>query len=89
MALEAPAVGHKLRASQALFVAAQSALVAEHCQEEIRIYGNDAVYGVYRLLERLARHPHPLPDGDRGIAISTLAGLWRETSPEARASRPA
>jgi MFS family permease len=33
---------------QALSIAAQSALVAEHCQEEIRIYGHDAVYGVYR-----------------------------------------
>ncbi len=45
---------------QALSIAAQSALVAEHCQEEIRIYGNDAVYGVYRLLERLGNALGPL-----------------------------
>jgi MFS family permease len=45
---------------QALSIAAQSALVAEHCQEEIRIYGHDAVYGVYRLLERLGNAAGPL-----------------------------
>jgi len=45
---------------QALSIAAQSALVAEHCQEEIRVYGNDAVYGVYRLLERLGNALGPL-----------------------------
>ncbi len=45
---------------QALSIAAQSALVAEHCQEEIRVYGHDAVYGVYRLLERLGNALGPL-----------------------------
>jgi len=45
---------------QALSIAAQSALVAEHCTEEIRIYGHDAVYGVYRLLERLGNALGPL-----------------------------
>jgi MFS family permease len=45
---------------QALSIAAQSALVAEHCQDEIRIYGHDAVYGVYRLLERLGNALGPL-----------------------------
>ena len=45
---------------QALSIAAQSALVAEHCQEEIRIYGFDAVYGVYRLFERLGNALGPL-----------------------------
>jgi len=45
---------------QALSIAAQSALVAEHCHEEIRVYGNDAVYGVYRLLERLGNALGPL-----------------------------
>ena len=45
---------------QALSIAAQSALVAEHCQEEIRIHGHDAVYGVYRLLERLGNALGPL-----------------------------
>jgi len=45
---------------QALSIAAQSALVAEHCQEEIRVFGSDAVYGVYRLLERLGNALGPL-----------------------------
>jgi MFS family permease len=45
---------------QALSIAAQSALVAEHCQDEIRVYGHDAVYGVYRLLERLGNALGPL-----------------------------
>jgi MFS family permease len=45
---------------QAMSIAAQSALVAEHCHEEIRIYGHDAVYGVYRLLERLGNAMGPL-----------------------------
>ena len=45
---------------QALSIAAQSALVADHCQEEIRVYGDDAVYGVYRLLERLGNALGPL-----------------------------
>ena len=54
---------------QALSIAAQSALVAEHCQEEIRIYGHDAVYGVYRLLERLGNAMGPL-------IASLLVILW-------------
>jgi MFS family permease len=45
---------------QALSIAAQSALVGDHCKEEIRIYGHDAVYGVYRLLERLGNALGPL-----------------------------
>jgi MFS family permease len=54
---------------QALSIAAQSALVAEHCQEEIRVYGHDAVYGVYRLLERLGNALGPL-------MASVLVVLW-------------
>jgi MFS family permease len=54
---------------QALSIAAQSALVAEHCQEEIRVYGHDAVYGVYRLLERLGNALGPL-------IASLLVILW-------------
>jgi MFS family permease len=45
---------------QSLSIAAQSALVSEHCQEEIRLYGSDAVYGVYRLLERCGNAIGPL-----------------------------
>jgi MFS family permease len=45
---------------QALSIAAQSALVGEHCREEIAHYGDDAVYGVYRLLERLGNALGPL-----------------------------
>lgn len=45
---------------QALSIAAQSALVGDHCREEIRRYGDDVVYGVYRLLERLGNALGPL-----------------------------
>ncbi|HYC37750.1 MAG TPA: MFS transporter [Usitatibacter sp.] len=45
---------------QSMSIAAQSALVSEHCKEEIRVYGHDAVYGVYRLLERLGNALGPL-----------------------------
>jgi MFS family permease len=34
--------------------------VGEHCQEEIRKYGADVVYGVYRFLERLGNALGPL-----------------------------
>lgn len=45
---------------QAISIAAQSALVGDHCREEIRQYGDDAVYGAYRLLERLGNALGPL-----------------------------
>jgi MFS family permease/HAMP domain-containing protein len=49
-----------LGVGQALSIASQSALVAEHCKEEIAKFGTDAVYGVYRLLERLGNALGPL-----------------------------
>lgn len=45
---------------QAISIASQSALVADHCQHEIELYGSDAVYGVYRLFERLGNAIGPL-----------------------------
>jgi MFS family permease len=45
---------------QALSMAAQSALVREHCAQEIVALGEGAVYGVYRLLERLGNALGPL-----------------------------
>lgn len=54
------AVVFLLGLGQALSIAAQSALVGEHCQAEIRKYGADAVYGVYRFLERLGNALGPL-----------------------------
>lgn len=45
---------------QSLSMAAQSALVREHCDEEIATIGEPAVYGVYRLLERLGNAFGPL-----------------------------
>ena len=45
---------------QAMSGAAQIALVSDLCREEIRIHGPDAVYGVYRLLERLGGALGPL-----------------------------
>jgi len=54
---------------QALSIAAQSALVGERCKEEIARYGDDAVYGVYRLLERIGNALGPL-------AASILVVKW-------------
>jgi predicted MFS family arabinose efflux permease len=45
---------------QAMSISAQSALVAEHCEAEIRRLGEGVVYGVYRLLERLGNAVGPL-----------------------------
>lgn len=47
-------------AGQALSMSAQSALVGEHCTQAIRQLGEGAVYGVYRLLERLGNAVGPL-----------------------------
>ena len=48
---------------QSLSIAAQSALVREHCESEIAVMGEPAVYGVYRLLERLGNAAGPLIAG--------------------------
>jgi predicted MFS family arabinose efflux permease len=45
---------------QSLSIAAQSALVREHCDSEVSAMGEPAVYGVYRLLERLGNALGPL-----------------------------
>ncbi len=45
---------------QSLSIAAQSALVREHCDNEVITMGEPAVYGVYRLLERLGNALGPL-----------------------------
>jgi Na+/melibiose symporter-like transporter len=45
---------------QSLSIAAQSALVREHCDHEVSTIGEPAVYGVYRLLERLGNALGPL-----------------------------
>jgi predicted MFS family arabinose efflux permease len=45
---------------QSLSIAAQSALVREHCEKEVSTIGEPAVYGVYRLLERLGNALGPL-----------------------------
>ena len=48
---------------QSLSMAAQSALVREHCDAEVAVIGEPAVYGVYRLLERLGNALGPLLAG--------------------------
>ena len=48
---------------QSLSIAAQSALVREHCDAEVAAMGEPAVYGVYRLLERLGNAAGPLLAG--------------------------
>jgi MFS family permease len=45
---------------QSMSISAQSALVAEHCAEEIRQLGEGVVYGVYRLLERIGNALGPM-----------------------------
>ncbi len=45
---------------QSLSIAAQSALVREHCEREIAMMGEPSVYGVYRLLERLGNALGPI-----------------------------
>ena len=45
---------------QALSITAQSTLVSEHCYAEITRFGDQTVYGVYRLLERLGNAMGPL-----------------------------
>lgn len=47
-------------AGQALSIAAQSALVGEHCRSAIDRLGEGAVFGVYRLLERIGNAAGPL-----------------------------
>jgi len=48
---------------QSLSIAAQSALVREHCDAEVAAMGEPAVYGVYRLLERFGNALGPLLAG--------------------------
>ena len=45
---------------QSMSISAQSALVAEHCTEEIARLGEGVVYGVYRLLERIGNALGPM-----------------------------
>jgi len=47
-------------AGQSLSISAQSALVSEHCGKAIGELGEGAVFGVYRLLERLGNAIGPL-----------------------------
>jgi MFS family permease len=54
---------------QALSMAAQSALVREHCEQEIAAFGEPAVYGVYRLLERLGNALGPLVAATLVVAV--------------------
>jgi MFS family permease len=45
---------------QSMSISAQSALVSEHCEAEIRRIGEGTVYGVYRLLERMGNAIGPM-----------------------------
>ena len=45
---------------QSLSMSAQSALVGEHCEQDVQRMGESAVYGVYRLLERLGNALGPI-----------------------------
>ncbi|MCX7058860.1 MAG: MFS transporter, partial [Proteobacteria bacterium] len=45
---------------QSLSITAQSALVSDHCKQEMARMGDQTVYGVYRLVERLGNAAGPL-----------------------------
>jgi MFS family permease len=45
---------------QSLSISAQSALVGDHCRAEVARIGEGAVYGVYRLLERMGNAAGPV-----------------------------
>jgi len=45
---------------QSMSISAQSALVSEHCAQEISQMGEGVIYGVYRLLERIGNALGPL-----------------------------
>ncbi len=54
---------------QSMSISAQSALVGEHCEAEIRRIGEGTVYGVYRLLERLGNAIGPMLAAGLVLAI--------------------
>jgi MFS family permease len=54
---------------QSLSITAQSALVSDHCEQEIERMGDHTVYGVYRLLERLGNAIGPLIAGGLVIGL--------------------
>ena len=56
---------------QSLSISPQAAMVAEVCKAEIRTLGTSAVYGVYRMVERLGNAAGPLI----GAVLLELAGF--------------
>ena len=58
-------------------ISAQSALVSEHCAREVVRMGESAVYGVYRLLERMGNALGPILAGvlvlNYGYRVSFVA----------------
>jgi MFS family permease len=54
---------------QSLSIAAQSALVREHCAQEVAQLGDPVVYGVYRMLERLGNAMGPLVAAGLVVAL--------------------
>jgi len=60
---------------QSLSIAAQSALVREHCDSEVTAMGEPAVYGVYRLLERLGNALGPMLAAVLLMAFSYRTGF--------------
>lgn len=62
---------------QSLSISAQSALVTEHCAREVARMGESAVYGVYRLLERIGNAIGPVLAGvlvlNYGYRVSFVA----------------
>jgi MFS family permease len=60
---------------QSMSIAAQSALLSEHCAPEIAKLGEGVVYGVYRLLERLGNAAGPLLAAALAMQFDYRAGF--------------
>lgn len=54
---------------QSMSITSQSALVSDHCKEEMAAMGDHTVYGVYRLVERLGNAAGPLIASGLVIAL--------------------
>ncbi|MBL8329509.1 MAG: MFS transporter [Rubrivivax sp.] len=60
---------------QSMSISAQSALVSEHCAQEIRAMGEGVIYGVYRLLERIGNALGPMIAGALVLHFDYVTGF--------------
>ena len=60
---------------QSMSISAQSALVSDHCAEEIARMGEGVIYGVYRLLERVGNALGPMIAGAVVLHFDYITGF--------------